>query len=115
MWTILTIRALTFKDGQSASGGGISITEGALVDLTLCIFRECGAISAFGGAINVEGSDTAVNVYGSRFIGNVEFSGHDIVRRGGTIIIHDTCPSPYEAVTPVQGKLRARNAAIQLP
>ena len=47
-----------------------------------------------------------VNIYATTFTGNSAASGNgdDIYRESGTVTIHDTCPTPYSANTPTQGK-----------
>ena len=103
----LTIRALTFLNGESNVGGGANIHNGATVDFILCLFQNCRA--AKGGAIYLTSSPN-VNVYGTRFIGNTAYSGNsnDIYRDGGTITIYNTCPSPYSSNTLTQGKVMRR-------
>jgi hypothetical protein len=110
----LTIRALTIMNmyQQDGSGGGCYIYDGAIVIFELCIFSDCSAggdpfflgQNWGGGALYVVDAST-VNVYGTRFSGN--YAGHngdDINNDSGTVTIHDTCPSPYEVITPTQGK-----------
>ena len=108
----LILRALTFDKGYANYGGGVRIGGDAIVDLELLVFSNNRATdSSFGGgAIYVEGSGTSVNVYGTSFNGNTADSGKgdDIYRNGGTITIHNTCPSPYSSNTPIQGKTRMR-------
>jgi hypothetical protein len=120
----LILRALTFNKGYAnLYGGGVNIWDSAILDLELLIFSnnkveghlyspmdDDGGDSHLygGGAIYVDGSGTSVNVYGTSFNGNtVVYSGNDddIYRDGGaTITIHNTCPSPYSSITPIQGK-----------
>lgn len=117
---ILTIRALVFKDGQpnSGYGGGTHMNNGALVDIELCIFTNCrSTISELGGgAIYVSNSsNNVVNVFGTSFYGNEALNGgdgDDIYRNGGTITIHDTCPSPYAAKQSAQGKTRTTTKRV---
>jgi hypothetical protein len=111
----LILRALTFDKGYATIGGGVYIRSGAIVDLKLCIFSNNRATSSSygGGAIFVEHSGTKVKVYGTSFIGNTADSGdgddiHRSLNNGGTITIHNTCPSPYSSITPIQGKTRMR-------
>ena len=110
----LILRALTFDKGyiNGYSGGGVYIGGGAIVDLELLVFSNNRATSSDygGGAIHVDGSGTTVNVYGSFFNENTADSGKgdDIENDGGTITIHNTCPSPYSSNTPIQGKKRMR-------
>jgi hypothetical protein len=109
----LILRALTFDKGYADGGGGVIIEYDAIVDLKLCILssnRATGGSDYGGGAIYVSGSGGTVNAYGTRFIGNTADSGDgdDIYRNGGTITIHNTCPSPYSSNTPIQGKTRMR-------
>jgi hypothetical protein len=104
----LVLRALTFDKGYSSSGGGAYIYSGATVDLVLLVFSNNRATgSSFGGgAIEVSGSGTTVNVHGSTFIGNTADSGRgdDIFNYYyGTITIHNTCPSPYSSNVPAEG------------
>jgi predicted outer membrane repeat protein len=112
---IFVIRAILFKDGVSWSGGGILTSSGAIVTLELLVFSNNRATdSAYGGgAIYVDGSGTTVNAYGTSFYGNTADSGDgdDIYRSyygSPTITIHNTCPSPYSSITPIQGKMRMR-------
>ena len=108
----LILRALTFDKGYGNIGGGVYIGIGALVGLELCIFSNNRATSSWqgGGAIYLHDSGTTVNIYGTTFNGNTADSGNgdDIYRNGGTITIHNTCPSPYSSNTPIQGKTRMR-------
>ena len=111
----LLLRALSFIDGGfvegvSGTGGGVYIVSGAIVTIELCVFSNCRATSSSygGGAIWVESSATTVNVYGTSFNDNTAASGNgdDIYRRGGTITIHNTCPSPYSSNTPTRGEFK---------
>jgi predicted outer membrane repeat protein len=110
----LILRALTFDKGYTDIGGGVYITNDAIVDLKLLVFSNNRATSSDrgGGAIHVTFSGTTVNAYGISFNGNTADSGNgdDIYNRndGGTITIHNTCPSPYSSNTPIQGKTRMR-------
>ena len=111
----LTLRALTFDKGYANNGGGVRIWNGAIVDLELCIFSNNRVTydgRGKGGAISVINPGTTVNIYGTSFNGNTAESGNgdDIHREGGTITIHNTCPSPYSSNTPSQGKMRMRIA-----
>jgi hypothetical protein len=112
---IFVIRAILFKDGVSWGGGGVLIRHGAIVTIELCTFSNNGATKSDGGggAILVQIMDitgATVNAYGTSFNGNIASSGNgdDIYRDGGTITIHNTCPSPYSSNTPIQGKTRMR-------
>jgi predicted outer membrane repeat protein len=110
----LILRALTFDKGHDLSGGGVAISNGAIVDLELCIFSNNRATSSDGGgAIYVEGIGTTVNIYGTTFNGNTADSGngdgiYNHPDYPATITIHNTCPSPYSSNTPIQGKTRMR-------
>ena len=106
----LILRALTFDKGYATFAGGVYITNGAIVDLKLCIFSNNRATTSYGGgAIFLQGSGTSVNLYGTSFSGNTaDNGGDDIYRYSGTITIHNTCPSPYSSNTPIQGKTRMR-------
>jgi predicted outer membrane repeat protein len=108
----LILRALTFDKGYSYVGAGVEIWDGATIDLELCIFSNNRATRSDygGGAIYVRDSGTIVNVYTTSFYANTADSGNgdDIYRSGGTITIHNTCPSPYSSNTPIQGKTRMR-------
>ncbi|GMI06571.1 hypothetical protein TrVE_jg7923 [Triparma verrucosa] len=121
----LTISAITFKDGTAAYGGGMYIYDANVnVDLKFCHFINCKADATApinslsprngGGAIYVEHNLVTVNVYGSIFTGNTADSGHggDVFRNpseynseGATaypvFTFHNTCPSPYSAISPV--------------
>jgi hypothetical protein len=108
----LVLRAITFKDGEADSGGGVDIYNGAIVDIELCVFTNCRATGtieygAGGGGIFVYTYQSTVNIYGTHFTGNTANSGNgdDIYRELGlAVTIHDTCPSPYSSNTPIQGK-----------
>jgi hypothetical protein len=107
----LLLRAISFKDGEAPSGAGISILEGAIVDIELCVFSNCRSTTVCfgcGGAIYVLNIGTTVNIYGTGFNGNTAVSGNgaDIYNGSGDnlIIIHNTCPSPYSSNTPTQGE-----------
>jgi predicted outer membrane repeat protein len=110
----LILRSLTFDKGSAGTGGGVHIAQNAIVDLELCIFSNNRATGSYGGgAIYVASSGTTVNIYGTSFNGNTaDFgSGDDIYSDSDgspTIIIHNTCPSPYSSNTPIQGKTRMR-------
>jgi hypothetical protein len=107
----LILRALTFDKGYSGYGGGVYIRNGAIVDLELCVFSNNRATqSSTGGGAIIVFSGTTVNAYGTSFNANTADSGNgdDIYRYGGTITIHNTCPSPYSSNTPIQGKTRMR-------
>ena len=109
----LILRALTFDKGYYTYGGGVWVTGGT-VDLELCVFSNNtatkNAADGGGGAIYVTFSGTTVNAYGTTFNGNTADSGNGdaIFNNGGTVTIHNTCPSPYSSNTPVQGKTRMR-------
>ena len=71
----LILRALKFKNGMTRyAGGGILITDDAIVEVVLCVFTNCECNSEAtghnedhgGGAIAVYGSESKVNVYASR-------------------------------------------------
>ena len=113
----LTLRSLTFQSGQTSNyGGGAELAKGAKVDLVLCVFNNCRSTNSKfgGGAIFLHWSATIVNLYSTRFARNTADSGNgnDIYRSGGTIIIHNTCPSPYSSNTPTQGKTRMIRRSI---
>jgi hypothetical protein len=113
----LTIRAFTIQKGEISVGGGISVLDGALVDIELCTFSNCRATSASlgGGAMYVSGSETNVNVIGTSYTGNVADSGNgdDIYRNDGAITVSDSCPSPYQDNTAIQGELSMIVAPIR--
>jgi predicted outer membrane repeat protein len=110
----LILRALTFDKGYrgGGSGGGVYIYSNAIMDLELLVFSNNKATDSSwgGGAIYVSSSGgNIVNIYGTSFIGNTaDTYGDDITIEGGTITIHNTCPSPYSSNTPIQGKTRMR-------
>jgi hypothetical protein len=108
----LILRALTFDKGYADYGGGVYISRNAIVDLELLVFSNNRATSSSfgGGAIIFDSSGTTINAYGTRFSGNTADSGNgdDIYRYGGTITIHNTCPSPYSSITLIEGKTRMR-------
>jgi len=108
----LTLRALTFKDGYGDNSGGAYIAENALVDIILCIFSNCRSINGQngGGGIYVASFGGTVNIYATRFEGNsAATSGGDLYRKGGSINVHNTCPSPYNRRIPTKGKAITRN------
>jgi hypothetical protein len=114
----LILRALTFDKGYSTRGGGVGITDGAIVEIHLCVFTNCGATdSAYGGGAIYASATGTVNIYGTSFNGNTSPAfGDDIYsfKISGTnpnIIIHDTCPSPYSFNTPIQGKTNKERMA----
>ena len=105
----LTLRAITFKDGQGADGGGLILANGAMVYLEICIFSRCKAtsITTGGGAINAGTSGTTLDIYGCTFFGNIATSenGADVYNNPSgeaDITFHNTCPSPYDSTTPFQ-------------
>ena len=110
---LLTIRALTFLNGQHIYGGGAFIDFGAKVDFILCLFQNCRATGTCntcgGGAIYIGsiGEIVTINIYATRFTGNTADSeaGNDI-RYYGKVIIHDECPEPYKQNYPTEGKAR---------
>ena len=104
----LFLCALTFQEGEVNWGGGVWIDSGAIVTIELCVFSNCRATSTGGGAIYVSSSGGTVNAYGTSFNDNTADSGNgdDIYRNGGTITIHNTCPSPYSSNTPIQGEFK---------
>ena len=107
----LTIRAIRFYKGKSSTGGGVYVGSAGKVDFTLCVFDSCEATSTYssngGGGIYVYSGN--VNIYATTFTGNsAATDGDDIYRSSGTVTIHDTCPSPYSANTPTQGKYENR-------
>jgi predicted outer membrane repeat protein len=107
----LILRALTFDKGYAGYGGGVWIVNGAILDFELLVFSNNRATSSsFGGGAIYVGSENTVNIYGTSFNGNIADSGNgdDINGYGGTITIHNTCPSPYSSNTPIQGKTRMR-------
>ena len=106
----MTLRALSIQNGQRARGAGLNVAFGGIVNVVLCAFSDCRSIGTSsgygGGAIRAGGSSTTVNVYATLFTGNTAATGNgdDVLEDGGTITIHATCPSPYSAATPIQGK-----------
>ena len=104
----LTVRAIRFYKGKSTYGGGVYVGWDAKVDIALCVFDSCEDNSIYGGGgIYVDhSSNNLVNIYATAFTGNSAASGNgdDIYRGSGTVTIHETCPSPYSANTPTQGK-----------
>lgn len=101
-----TIRALTFKDGQSDAGGGLAISGLVKLEVVLCIFTSCTATGPEGGgAIHYDGTAGAeVNIYATRFLANTATSsGADIYRKAGLMTVRTTCPSPYESFLSTAG------------
>jgi len=106
----LTLRALTFYNGHAVEGGGI-YNSGNTVNVVLCVFKSCtGTQILYGGGGIYTSRD--VKIYATRFEDNSSDGGdgNDIIRDGspgqGSVIVYDTCPSPYEANTPTKGKAR---------
>jgi len=110
----LTLRALTFKDGQGNVGGGLFIYN-ALVNIILCVFSSCRAEFVegefnSGGAIEAGGSLTVltvVNIYATSFMDNIADNGegNDIYKDlYATITVHNICPSPYSSTNSTVGK-----------
>jgi predicted outer membrane repeat protein len=110
----LTLRALTFDKGDCDVGGGVVIRHSAIVDLALCIFSNNRATTGLGGGaifVHSSGTPVRVNIIGTSFNENTAESGNgdDICSTSSTTItIHNTCPSPYSSITPIQGKTRMR-------
>lgn len=122
-YNLLTISAITFKNGRTFYGGGMYI-YGARVklDLKFCVFTNCEATYLTdlggeyngGGAIYVETNLVTLNVYGTTFTNNTAVSGiGDDIFRAAYILqgnrtypkvhIHATCPSPYSSLFPIRG------------
>jgi hypothetical protein len=103
----LILRALSFDKGYTTHGGGVLISDGAIVDLMLLVFSNNRVThSSLGGGAFFVWSSTA-NVYSATFNGNTAASsGDDIYSLQATITIHNTCPTPYSSNTPIQGKTR---------
>jgi serine/threonine protein kinase len=56
----------------------------------------------------------AVHVYGCTFFDNVAASGGgDVMKLGGTVTVHDTCPTPYQDKTPAQGAALQTYGAVE--
>jgi hypothetical protein len=113
----LILRSLTFDKGYSTRGGGVGITDGAIVEIHLCVFTNCRATGGeYGGGAIYAASTGTVNIYGTSFNGNIAdlgfgddiYSNKDI---DANVIIHDTCPSPYSFNTPIQGKTNKKRMA----
>ena len=109
----LTIRAITFKDGEADSGAAIAL-DGAIIDLILCQFSGNKATGENyeqdgGGAIYLKNSvthNTLVNIYATTFVNNVATftnKGKDIYVHSGAFNIHNTCPEPFSGNTPEEG------------
>jgi len=124
-YKMLTLRALTFKDGKSGSdGGGLYLRERTTVHVSLCIFTGCHADGTFwgagGGAIYVSGlanewNTVNLHLWGTSFVGNEAKLGNDIhnwAEYDATIVVHDTCPPPYDRKVPTQGSLLETSGAI---
>ena len=107
----LNVRAIRFYRGKvNAGGGGLEVYGGGKVILELCIFDSCQSTHSIGGGgIYVYGFNSIVSIYSTLFTENVAPSGkgNDISQAtSGTVTIHETCPSPYSANTPTQGKYK---------
>ena len=48
---LLTLRAMTFKNGVYDQGGGAKIWGGAIIDLYFCVFIGCTSTRDGGGVI----------------------------------------------------------------
>ena len=98
---------MTFNNGQSSTGGGMSLGGNAVVDIELCVFSNDRATSASygGGGIYVKASGATVHIFGTLFVGNLADSGKggDVFRNGGTIQVHEGCPSPYASNNSTRG------------
>jgi hypothetical protein len=108
----LLLRAITLREMSSpGSGGGIFIVQSAVVVIELCVFSNCHAngrpepFEFLGGGALFISSGSTVDIYATSFSGNYGYYGNDIMNYG-TVTIHDTCPSPYEVITPTQGKAK---------
>ena len=105
----LTIRAIRFYQMKIVdyAGAGMFIGNGAKVDVILCVFDTCEITSRDYGGGGIYVKSGTVDIYATAFTGNSATSGNgdDIYNTDdGTVTIHDTCPSPYSANTPTQGK-----------
>jgi hypothetical protein len=105
----LTIRAITFQNGQASNGGGGLLINAAAVDVQLCVFINCESTSTYygGGGIYASGATTSLNVYGTSFSENevpAATDSSDIYTSTSSITVHNTCPVPYSAVAAVEGK-----------
>ena len=111
---VLTVRAFTVTKGKWNNCGGIGVSEGAKVDIMLCIFIDNEPLAAGAGAIGVMGQ-SIVNIYGCTYYGNTAGAqgGADVTKLGGTVTVHETCPSPYTATTPVQGAALQTHGSVQ--
>ena len=111
---VLTLRAITFKEGEFTWGGGIYVGKSAKVDLALCSFVYNRATSTSsghgGGAIYVHLG--TVNIIGTWFAGNTAVSnnGDDVMKKDGTVVLQSDCPSPFSANVPRKGEIRVRMA-----
>lgn len=111
-WQVLTLRAITFKDGEFTWGGGIYVGENAKVDFALCSFVYNRATSTStgygGGAIYIHKG--TVNIIGTWFAGNTAASnnGDDVMKNDGTVSLQSGCPSPFSANVPIKGEIRVR-------
>lgn len=118
---VLTFRALTFYDMEQIFSGGLLILGGQL-DIELCIFSNCRAMSTTSiigidfssGAILYVGlsggvAESPINIYGSSFYNNSAGFADDIGVYSfggvsGTVTVHNVCPPPYSSNIPMQGK-----------
>ena len=116
----VTLRSLTFKDGEATRGGGVYIRDAivdfvmrididAIVDIELCSFVDNRHTSSGkGGALFVYSA--TVNIIASSFQGNTADSGNvnDVYNDGGTVTVESECPAPYSANSHTKGELGAR-------
>jgi hypothetical protein len=93
-------------DQTANNGGGIALTQSAVVSITICVFQGCAATGSYGGGAIFSNSNlNKVDIYGTKFIGNTAVEdGGDIYNNDGAVTIHGTCPSPYESNVPTEGE-----------
>ena len=106
----LSVRAITFTNGEVQIGGGMNVWNMATVDIYLCVFSQCRATGLElwygGGAIFVGDGGSTVNIFSTIFTDNSADNGQgdDIFRVQGSITIYDTCPPPYISNNPRKGE-----------
>ncbi|GMI46291.1 hypothetical protein TrCOL_g2136 [Triparma columacea] len=103
---VLTLRALTIKDGAYDDGGGLHLREDCVVVLLLCVFVDCRNnvnddsraiyLSNAAHSSNSGATTTHIIIRGTRIHSNIKVeSGSDIYVSDGALEIMSTCPSPY--------------------
>ncbi|GMI11195.1 hypothetical protein TrVE_jg4515 [Triparma verrucosa] len=97
----LAIKGIKFYRGNStlhdpfSYGGGLGITNQAIVKLEFCSFDSCYAHQ--GGAIFLNGG-TTLTAYGTSFKNNSAEGTSDDIGNGGDLAIYDSCPDGWTGI-----------------